>query len=236
LLIDFVSYSGEAEMLQARLEHMSADLTIVYESTRSFTGLEKTVSDLTGLENVLHYVVEGGVSADPWANEYAYRREAFEYLFTLGLPDDAIIAVCDVDEFLDLELIRPELCVWNMTKYQMSARWFQQVEWASLSGALKHFKGKDVIDLIRTREYLPVIEGGWHLSSFFSLEDLQTKWRNFSHQELVRENMQQWVETCWLEGRAVENGKPMTQISEIGNIPAAVLDGPQFWFRTREDA
>jgi hypothetical protein len=53
-------------MLQARLEHMDADLTVVYESTRSFTGLEKTVSDLSGLENVVHYVVEGGVDPDPW--------------------------------------------------------------------------------------------------------------------------------------------------------------------------
>ena len=223
-------------MLQARLDHMDADLTVVYESTRSFTGLEKPVSDLSGLENVLHYVVEGGVDPDPWANEYAYRRDAFAYLLGLDLPDDAIVAVCDVDEFLNLDLLRPELSVWSMTKYQMSARWFQQVEWASLSGALGHFRGKDVIDLIRTREHLPVIVGGWHLSSFLTLEDLQAKWRNFSHQELVRPNMDEWVESCWLEGKAVENGIPMTQLADVGDIPGAVLDGPAFWFRGRDDS
>jgi hypothetical protein len=223
-------------MLQARLQHMNADLTVVYESTRSFTGLDKSVSDLSGLENVLHYVVQGGTDADPWANEYAYRRAAFDYLFTLDLPDDAIVAVCDVDEFLDPKLLRPELSVWSITKYQMSARWFQQVEWASLSGALQHFRGKDVVDLIRTREHLPVIVGGWHFSSFLSLADLQTKWRNFSHQELVRENMDAWVEHCWLEGKAVENGIPMTQLASVGDVPAAILDGPAFWFRGRDDS
>jgi hypothetical protein len=236
LLVDFVSYSGEAEMLQARLQHMEADLTVVYESTRSFTGIDKPVSDLSGLEDVLHYVVEGGTDPNPWANEYAFRREAFAYLLSLGLPDDALVAVCDVDEFLDLELIRPELSVWNITKYQMSARWFQQVEWASLSGALGHFKDKDLVDLIRSRENLPAIRGGWHFSSFLSLEDLQTKWRNFSHQELVRENMDQWVEKCWLEGLAVENGNPMTQLADLPDLPAAVLDGPAFWFRGRNDS
>jgi hypothetical protein len=154
----------------------------------------------------------------------------------LGLPDDALVAVCDVDEFLDLELIRPELSVWNITKYQMSARWFQQVECASLSGALGHFKDADIVDLICSRENLPAIRGGWHFSSFLSLEDLQTKWRNFSHQELVRENMDAWVEKCWLEGLAVENGNPMTQLADLPDLPAAVLDGPAFWFRGRNDS
>jgi hypothetical protein len=232
LLIDFVCYSGESEMLQAHLEHMNADLTIVYESTKSYTGLDKPISDLTGLENVIHYVIPGGTDADPWVNEYAFRREAFRYLLGLDVPENAIVAVVDVDEFLDLDLIRPELCVWNINKYQMSARWFQQKEWASLSGAIKHFRGKDIIDLIRTRQLLPVIEGGWHLSSFLTLEDLQKKWKHFSHQELVRDNMDEWVEHCWFEGKAVENGISLIE-QDISNVPAAILDGPEFWFRGR---
>lgn len=236
MLVDFVSYSGEAEMLQARMQHMAADLTVVYESTRSFTGLDKMVSDLSGVEDLLHFVVEGGTSVDPWENEHAYRREAFDYLLGLGLPDDAVVAVCDVDEFLDLGLLTGELSVWKMTKYQMSARWFQHVEFASVSGALEQLRGADVVDLIREREALPVVEAGWHFSSFFTLEDLQTKWRNFSHQELVRENMNDWVEKCWLEGLAVENGNPMTQLADVPDIPAAVLDGPAFWFRGRDDS
>lgn len=232
MLVDFVCYSGESEMLQARLEHMNADLTIVYESTKSFTGLDKPISDLMGLENVLHYVISGGIDADPWQNEYAFRREAFTYLHSLGLPDDAVVAVCDVDEFLDLRLLRDDLCVWNVNKFQMSGRWFQKKEWASLSGQLRYFKDKDIVDLIKTRHTLSVIEGGWHFSSFLSLEDLQTKWRNFSHQELVRENMDEWVEHCWFEGKAVEDGAPLIE-QDVSGLPAAILDGPQFWFRGR---
>ena len=175
MLVDLVAYSGESEMLQARLEHMSADLTVVYESRRSFTGFDKEVSDLTGLENVLHFVVDGGTHANPWANEFLLRREAFDYLLGLGLPGDAIVAVCDVDEFPNLELLRPELSVWNMSKFQMSARWFQKPEHASQSGELKNFAGQDIVQIKQTRDRLPVIEGGWHLSSFFDLQGLLVK-------------------------------------------------------------
>jgi hypothetical protein len=52
----------------------------------------------------------------------------------------------------------------------------------------------------------------------------------------VRPNMDQWVESCWLEGKAVENGIPMTQLADVGDVPAAVLDGPAFWFRGRDDS
>ena len=232
MLVDFVCYSGESEMLQARLQHMNADLTIVYESTRSFTGLEKPISDLTDLENVVHYVIPGGTHSDPWVNEHEFRRSASAYLHSLGLPDDAVIAMCDVDEFLDLTLMRDDLCVWNINKYQMSARWFQKKEWASLSGQLRYFKDKDIVDLIKTRHNLSTIEGGWHLSSFLSLEDLQTKWRHFSHQELVRDNMDDWVEHCWFHGKAVEDGTFLIE-QDVSGLPDAILDGPEFWFRGR---
>jgi hypothetical protein len=223
-------------MLQARLEHMNADLTVVYESRRSFTGFNKEVSDLTGLENVLHFVVDGGTHANPWANEFALRREAFDYLLGLGLPGDAIVAVCDVDEFPNVELLRPELSVWNMSKFQMSARWFQKLEQASQSGELKNFAGQDIVQIKQTRSWLPVIDGGWHLSSFFDLEGLLVKWRNTSHQECVRPNMDEWVARCWVEGVAVEDGVALTEVNDLTDIPPAVLGGPEFWFRGRDDS
>jgi hypothetical protein len=237
LLIDLVSFSGEKDMLKAHLKHMNADMTIVYESTRSFTGLPKTITDLSDLtdERVVHYIIDGGTDSNPWVNEYAFRREGFAYLLSLGFPDEAVMTMCDPDEFLDVGLLREDLCVWNVSKYQMSARWFQKKEWASISGQLKHFAQNDIVDLIKMRHTLPVIDGGWHLSSFFTLEELRTKWRNFSHQELVRENMDDWVEHCWLTGKAVEDGLPMTEL-DVVNVPEAVLGGPAYWFRGREDA
>lgn len=237
MLVDFVSYSGEYEMLKARLEHMQADLTIVYEANRSYTGLEKPLAGIGDLaaDDVIYYAIAGKTSPDPWANEYAQRRKAFEYLMSLDLPDDAIVCVSDVDEFVDPEIARANdaLSVWYMTKFQMSARWFQQKENASLSGQLRHFRGNDIIGLIRGRHNLNMIEAGWHLSSFLTLDELVAKWRNFSHQELVRPNMSDWVTECWVNGLAVENGNPMTELDNLDSVPEAILAGPEHWFRGR---
>jgi hypothetical protein len=237
LLIDFVSYSGELDMLKARLKHTDADLTIVYEGDKSYTGLDKPLVGIGDLvsEKVIYLPIVGETSPDPWANEYAQRRKAFEYLLSLDLPDDAIVCVCDVDEFIDPQLVRAhkDLSVWYMTKFQMSARWFQQKENASLSGELRHFRGNDIIGLIRGRHNLNVIDAGWHLSSFLTLDELVAKWRNFSHQELVRPDMTGWVTKCWIEGLAVENGNGMTELENLDSVPEAILAGPEHWFRGR---
>lgn len=237
MLIDFVSYSGEIDMIKARLKHNRADLTIVYEGDKSYTGLDKPLVGIGDLvsDNVIYLPIKGETSPDPWANEYAQRRKAFDYLLSLDLPDDAIVGVFDADEFPDVELWRAnkELSVWFMTKFQMSARWFQQKEHSSLSGELRHFRGKDIISLFWGRAGLNNINAGWHLSSFLTLDELVAKWRNFSHQELVRPDMTGWVTKCWIEGLAVENGNPMTELDNLDSVPEAILAGPEHWFRKR---
>lgn len=237
MLVDFVSYSGELDMLKARLKHMGADLTIVYEADRSYTGIPKQLSDLSEVTNdrVIHFPIEGTTFDDAWENEYAQRRAAFEFLKSLDVSDDAFVALCDVDEFLDLDLLseNPALSVWFMDKFQMSARWFQQQEFASVSGLMGDLRNRDIVEIFfQYRRSLPQIRGGWHLSSFLTVEELQAKWRNFSHQEFVRPNMDEWVGHCWVNGLAVENGNPMTEM-DLSGVPAAVLDGPEFWFRGR---
>jgi hypothetical protein len=240
LLIDLVNFSGETDMLKARLKHNSADLTIVYEGDKSYTGLDKPLVGIGNLASnkVIYLPIVGETSPDPWANEYAQRRKAFEFLLSLDLPDDAILIVSDVDEFPDVDLLKstPELSVWYMAKFQMSARWFQQYEHTSISGQLKHFKDRDIISLFWGRANLNNINAGWHLSSFLTLDELIAKWLNFSHQELVRPDMTGWVTKCWVEGLAVENGNPMSELESLESVPEAILAGPEYWFRGRNDS
>ena len=239
MLVDFVAFSGEVEMLQAHLKHMNADLTIIYEADKSFTGLPKPLTDVNSFINdkVLYLPIKGGTDPNPWVNEYAQRTEAFEYLLSLDIPGDAVATLCDVDEFMNVDVVQnySDVTVWNMRKYQMSAKWFQKVEMSSMSGSLNSLFGRSFPEIIRSRSVLPNVNGGWHFSSFLTLDDLQKKWRNFSHQELVRENMDGWVSDCWVNGWAVEDGVPMNEVDDLSDIPAAVLDGPEFWFRGRPD-
>jgi hypothetical protein len=64
-------------------------------------------------------------------------------------------------------------------------------------------------------------------------EKLKAKWSGFSHQELVRPNMDDWVSECWHQGKAVENGIPMLEQEDFSDIPEAVLEGPAYWLRGR---
>jgi len=237
LLVDFVSYSGEYEMLKARLEHMQADLTVVYESDKSYTGIPKPLVGIGNLasDKIIYYPIVGQTDPNPWENEYAQRRNAFSFLCSLDIPDDAILCVSDVDEFPDVELLKAnkELSVWYMAKFQMSARWFQQYEHTSTSGEFRHFKERDIVNVMWGRAGLNNINAGWHMSSFLSLDELIAKWRNFSHQELVRPNMDDWVTHCWVNGLAVENGNTMAELETLSEVPAAILNGPKYWFRGR---
>ena len=237
MLVDLISFSGELPMLVAHLKHVQADLTIVYESDRSFTGIPKSLTDISFLcnEKVIYYPIKGCVDSNPWVNEYAQRRDAFAFMLSQDLPDDAIVMITDVDEFPDMSQIidHSAVTVWMMNKYQMSASWFQKKELSSMSGSVANLRNWDVVDVIKSRSMLPSVDGGWHFSSFLTLEDLQTKWRNFSHQELVRENMDDWVAHCWVHGKAVENGVPMIESIDYSDLPAAILEGPDYWFRVR---
>jgi hypothetical protein len=237
MLVDFVNFSGETEMLKARLQHNNADLTVVYEGDKSYTGHDKPLVGIGDLANdkVIYFPIAGEASPDAWANEYAQRRKAFQFLLSLDLPDDAIVIGSDVDEFPVVETLKatPELSVWNMTKFQMSARWFQQHEHTSISGEFRHLKDRDIVAIYWGRAMLNNINAGWHFSSFMTLEGLIEKWRNISHTELVRPNMDEWVTHCWVNGLAVENGQPMTELDSLDNLPKAILAGPEFWYRGR---
>lgn len=240
LLVEVVMYSGERDMLEARLKTLNTDLTIVVEGTKTFTGKPRTYGkpklpkELAS--KIIYLPVDKQPSNDPWQNEYAQRQAGFVLLQALELSDDTVIGLFDVDEIPCPTRIREvtEINAWNMAKYQLSARWYQQHELTGISGLLGQLRDKDASQIRNSRGSLPVINAGWHLSSFMDEERLKAKWAGFSHQELVRNNMDDWVSECWREGKAVENGIPMLEQSDFGDIPQAVLEGPAFWLRGRD--
>jgi len=232
LLIDVVLYAGERELLEIRTDLLKPDLTLVVEGNRTFTGTERKVLSLPN--KFIHAKIEVEQNENPWDNEYALRRDGYKELEKLPIPDDAIVGFFDVDEIPDPSLIRTEkqVVAWNMAKYQMSLSWYQQEELTGLSGPWMQLKNKDVAKLRWSREKLPQIDAGYHLSSFMTLENTLAKWKGFSHQELVRPQMDKWVEHCWINGIAIENGRAMEQ-RQIENLPSQFLKLPKAFKRER---
>lgn len=233
MVIDVVLYSGERELLDARVDILKADRTIVVEGDKSFTGKPKKIETLP--KNLDHLKLEVGQDPDPWVNEKKLRQDSFDYLKTLDLPDDTIVGFFDVDEIPDPELLRGTtiLSAWKMSKYQMSLFWYQHKELTGLSGSWANIKNEDIPSLRWKREFLPCVEGGYHLSSFMTLELLIEKWQHISHQELVRPNMEEWLRHCWYNGIAVENENPLTE-QEPEGIPKRLLELPSVFMRKRE--
>jgi hypothetical protein len=239
LLVEVLMYAGERDLLEARMKTLDADLTIVVEGMRTFTGQPKDYGKPQlpkELDSKMEYLpIDIATNSNPWINEFAQRRAGFTWLYDQDLADDTVVSLFDVDEIPCPTRIREttQTSAWNMAKYQLSARWYQQHELTGVSGLLGDLKGKDVAELRARRATLPIINAGWHLSSFMTEERLKAKWSGFSHQELVRPNMGDWVSECWHEGKAVENGIPMLEQEGFGDIPEAILQGPDYWLRGR---
>lgn len=242
MLVDVVLYGGERELLLARLDYLQADVTVVIEGDKQFQGQHKgwtfveqdVWADVKG-RDVVYLPIESTRFSDPWANEYHQRNQGMTALRELDLSEGDIVCLFDVDEFPDANLVREphKLWAWNMAKYQMSFRWFQQVELTGLSGRWGELKSADLADLRRSRGLWPRIDGGFHFSSFLDLDATKRKWEGFSHYELKRPNMDEWVEHCWVEGRAIENGQWLEERDDVPLGVMAETGRPGFWGRKR---
>ena len=236
MLVDVVLYAGERHLLDTRIKYLQPDITLVIQGTHSFTNQKKPIFALP--KDVIGVTIESHQYENPWDNEKALRHEGSQKLNDLGLPDDAIVGFFDVDEIPDAALIRetPHLVAWDMPKYQMSLSWFQPLGdregLSGVSGQWREVKNKNAQTLRSNRGLHSTVKSGWHLSSFMTLEELKTKWRNFSHQELVKDDMDAWIENCWINGIAVENGKLLVE-QPYTDLPKEFLGLPDFLKRTR---
>ena len=236
MLVDVVTYSGERDLLLARLDILQPDVCVVVEGNHTFTGRPKRWTfPLNPVEGVTFVPHDSPRLPNAWDNEFAQRRAGMHAAKQLDLPDDAIVGFFDVDEFPDPDVIREnrEITAWRMAKYQMSLWWYQQYELTGVSGSWGLLKGEDIPTLRQRRASLPQVTAGWHYSSFLSRGDTLTKWLGFSHTELVRPNMAEWVEHCWFTGLAIESGAELVEEDEKPDHPARMWEGPEFWQRKR---
>lgn len=238
VVIDVVLYGGERDLLKARFDHVRATTTILVESDYTFTGQYKGFTFVEDLPGVIYVPVESSRHDDPWANEAEQRNAAMNVLESLGLDDFERVGLFDVDEFPDMGLWRSSqgLAAWSMSKYQMSVYWFQHRELTGVSGLWSQFRGRDLDEVRRSRYSLPQIEGGYHFSSFMDSQGLVKKWVGFSHTELMRDDMAEWVDVCARDGLAIESGELLTELLKMNHdMPEFMRQGrgPECWYRRR---
>lgn len=204
-VVDVVMYNNEIEILELRIKYLEKYVNkfIVAESQLTFSNNKKTLADQNLLKTKLgsnfkkidFVTLPKYNSENFWENERNSRAFIFRYA-RLNYPQTAII-FSDVDEIpskqqvLSIPLIKPGIysIPMKMTYFYVNTRTSgDQDVWTRAKilspGFINEYHGDGT--KIREEIYpnLPNLELGCHFSYFnFSIKNLQTKYKSFSHNE-----------------------------------------------------
>ncbi len=205
-LIDCFTFCNELEMLELRLTEIYdiVDKFIIVEADRTFKGDNKRFTFEENkwrfnkfIDKIIHVKIIIPEHIDNAWDRERYQRNSFMIsLYYLGLTDDDIVMITDVDEIPNvdtisyikgynmkglykLEMITHIASLYNKLSYP---KWYHPkiVDWGTLKSSTP--------DICRSNFNCQWWENaGWHLSYFGGPEDIEKKLNSFSHQEFNRD-------------------------------------------------
>jgi beta-1,4-mannosyl-glycoprotein beta-1,4-N-acetylglucosaminyltransferase len=215
MIYDCFTYFNESEILEIRVNELIKlnPIHILVESKYTFTGKEKPLNYAEGnvkYNNLINFCAEVPNNGDPWANEHAQRNYIKSALIQVGVKDDDIIIISDVDEIPSSESVlkySPDMgqCFFKMNHYRgylnliyerRSWPYCKITTWGLLKGTTPNSVRLDGQDT-------SVIDGGWHFGWMGGLDRAITKFKSFSHQEA---EIQKYADENKLKSR-LENGQ-----------------------------
>jgi hypothetical protein len=238
LKVEGLTFGGELDILEGRLNTIDADLWVIVEADKTFTGtpkpysLEESWQRFAKFHDRIKYVKVIMPSGDPWSCDFWQRDQVGVALESLALSEDDYVGLFDVDEWPDCWA--EELSAWSMPKYHMALHWFHKMELTGVAGRWRDMRGQSVNSLRWSRNTLPVITGGWHFTSMGDLEYLIRKVRGFAHTELVTAGVDEQLAHCWTYGHDLA-GDWFTEITDLSVMPSWVQERkfPADWYRLR---
>lgn len=203
MIVDCVSYNGEVELMEIRLNVLKdhVDKFIVVEWDKTFSGKAKPSYWERDKERFKDFNVEyhlydeslyekyrelaesspNTVGANHWKREFAMKETIKDAL--VGCNDDDIIFIGDCDE------------IWNPINY-FGQDWAKYIEepyklklhvysywlnnhsseefWGTINGKYKHIKG-ECLNHLRTNTPKTPNEWGWHFTSMGGYEEVKRK-------------------------------------------------------------
>ena len=236
--VEGLIFGGELDILEGRLNTVDADLWVIVEADKTFTGthkpyfLEEQWDRFADFHDRIHYVQVVMPDLDAWGCDYWQRQQVGVALESLNLDDDDLVGLFDVDEWPDRWA--EDLSAWCMPKFHMALHWFHKMEMTGIMGKWSHFRGQDVNSLRWSRDSMQRVEGGWHFTSMGDLDYLIRKVRGFAHTELVTDDVDDRLAHCWTHGHDLA-GEWFTQFDDLSSMPAWVQQRkfPEDWYRLR---
>lgn len=204
-IIDTFIFYNEIEILQARLMELYniVDYFILVEGTLTFTGNKKPLyyNDNKELfskynDKIIHIIVDDfPETTNPWDRERHQRRCINRGIEKLELLDDDIIIISDVDEIPNSDIINSikiksiiidsaHVYALIMTLYYYTINWTVSNKWDYVK-VITNSKYESIKDTERIRlfcPYIPIDNGGWHISYYGDANFIINKIESFSEQ------------------------------------------------------
>ena len=206
-LIDCFTFYNELDMLELRLTELydvvdkfilvESDLTHKGENKRLFFEENKWRYE-KWIDKIIHVKIQFPKHLDVWGREKYQRNSFMPSLYSLGLSNDDIVVISDLDEIPDYGTLN-----YIKTSYQMKGLFKLEMDhyWASIYNKLispdKWYHAK-IVDWETLKGRTPDDcrldfncqwweKGGWHLSYFGGPEIIINKINSTAHQELNQE-------------------------------------------------
>lgn len=246
MIIDAITFGGELDMLEARLEikYDDVDVFVIVEGELMYANqikgykFEENIERFKKYSNKIVYKkIKSLQSYDAWNNDYHQRSQLTEAVKNVVQSETDKIIVCDTDELYDSKVILnlDQVVAFNMPKYHMSLFWYHKHELTGIAGLWKFFKDKDLNSERWKRSNFNVITCGHHLTSMGTLDYLINKVKGFAHQELISDDLETKLEHCWIHGHDLANEYFEEKSLESANYPKWIIDkkAPKSWYRKR---
>ena len=207
-VIDCFIFNGELDMLEFRLMELDdvVDIFIIVESKITFSGLPKDLHFHLNkkrfakwLHKIHYHVVDnmptGSSNEDNWLRE-EYQRDAIKFALDQLSPNptDRII-ISDLDEIPNSYVINhfKHNIIWNEGAIGLCMDWYYYNLNTRLNvppstkPKILYYQKMLTMGLspnqIRLANWHSVLNGGWHLTFFMSVEEIISKLGAYSHQE-----------------------------------------------------
>ena len=217
MIIDAFTLNHELKMLGFRLEenYQNVDYFVIVESPMTFTGEKKPLFFEENknlfekyIDKIKHIVVNLNEHNSPIENERLQRSSIDIGLKELGLSDDDLVIISNVDEIPDLntilgtpktELISGMGLTQDIYYYNLENRIAETVSHSVICSYKKivDFGNSQIVrDNWHTLRRLE--KGGWHFSSFGDADFIRKKIQNSCHQQYNNEEFlnREHIEYC----------------------------------------
>lgn len=242
-------YRDEADMLECRLsEHEGViDHTVLVEGTLSHRGEPKPLHFAENrdrfapwLHRITHVVADLPADLAAWPREHQQRDAAVPALEALGLADDDIVLIADVDEFpprgFDWATVHPVVSFAQTLAMYAVDLLYPDPHVCSVAARWDVLKGKSLAAVRDNRHAYRVVRGGWHLTWLGGPEGQRAKLAVTCHEEMTdlsRELLASGL--CYAEGIHHTGDFYMIPVDVDDTWPARIARGevPLEWYRPR---